>query len=143
MQTADDLGKPSTEIRLRSDLGARKYDIFGTANFFNFKPWAASIEYLLHNNIKQIQNYDQKLVSRFIEGLNRDKYKLLSPESGMKRSTLIFISHNQRSKNKTIYETLRKNGIHIAYRVGSLRVSPHLYNTEECIDQMLVELNDM
>ncbi len=143
MQTADDLGKPSTEIRVRSDLGARKYDIFGTANFFNFKPWAASIEYLLGNDIEQIQNYDQKLVSRFINGLDRDKYTLLSPESGMKRSTLIFISHNQPSKNKTIYGALRKHGIHIAFRVGSLRVSPHLYNTEECIDRVLVKLNEM
>ncbi len=143
MQTADDLGKPSTEIRVRSDLGARKYDIFGTANFFNFKPWAASIEYLLGNDIEQIQNYDQKLVSRFINGLDRDKYTLLSPESGIKRSTLIFISHNQPSKNKTIYGALRKHGIHIAFRVGSLRVSPHLYNTEECIDRVLVKLNEM
>jgi selenocysteine lyase/cysteine desulfurase len=35
------------EHRLRSDLGARAYDVFGTANFLNFIPWAAALEYLL------------------------------------------------------------------------------------------------
>lgn len=143
MQTADDLGKQRDEIRVRSDLGARQYDIFGTANFFNFKPWAASIEYLLGQSIDRIKTYDDRLVSRFIQGLNRDKYDLLSPESGKKRSTLIFISHKQRSQNQAIYEHLRQHGIHIAYRVGSLRVSPHLYNTEECIDQALAILNQV
>lgn len=42
MQTADDLGKEETLPALRDDLGARKYDIFGTANFFNFIPWTTS-----------------------------------------------------------------------------------------------------
>lgn len=47
MQTADDLMQSKGQLQLRSDIGARKYDVFGTANFFNFKPWRASVEYLV------------------------------------------------------------------------------------------------
>jgi len=32
-------------IHLKEDHSARRYDVFGTANFFNYVPWAASIEY--------------------------------------------------------------------------------------------------
>jgi selenocysteine lyase/cysteine desulfurase len=42
----DDLGQEAA-IRLRDDLGAAAYDVFGTANFLNFRPWTASVEYLL------------------------------------------------------------------------------------------------
>ena len=38
------------EYRLRDDLGARAYDVFGTANFLNFAPWAAALEYLLEQD---------------------------------------------------------------------------------------------
>lgn len=34
MQTADDLGKEEGLPAIREDLGASRYDIFGTANFF-------------------------------------------------------------------------------------------------------------
>jgi hypothetical protein len=41
--------KPVDQMRdysLRNDLGARAWDVFCTANFFNFVPWVAAIEYL-------------------------------------------------------------------------------------------------
>ena len=37
MQTADELGEEQGAPALRDDLGARAFDGFGTANFFNFK----------------------------------------------------------------------------------------------------------
>jgi cysteine desulfurase / selenocysteine lyase len=47
------------EHKLRTDLGARAYDVFGTANFFNFLPWTASIEYLLAQGLEAIAAHDQ------------------------------------------------------------------------------------
>src|SRR5262245_49227722 len=54
MQTADDLANEQNVPGLRDDLGARRYDVFGTANFFNFKPWTASVEYLVEQGIENI-----------------------------------------------------------------------------------------
>jgi cysteine desulfurase / selenocysteine lyase len=143
MQTADDLAKEPGAPVLRSDLGARRYDVFGTANFFNFKPWTASIEYLLSQGLENIEEYDQRLVTRLVEGLDPDRYDLHSPRSGPSRSTLVFISHKRPERNNAIYEELRARKIFIAHRAGKLRLSPHLYNTRQEIDEALSVLNSM
>lgn len=72
-----------------------------------------------------------------IEGLDTEKYDLLSPREGGARSTLVFISHKQPSRNSKVYNALKQSGIHIAFRTGKLRFSPHLYNTSEEIDHAL------
>jgi len=142
MQTADDLGKENAEPALLTGLGARKYDVFGTANFFNYMPWTASIEYILEKGVDVIREYDQKLVSRFIAGLDRDTFDVLSPEeAGDRRSTLVFVSHRRRDRNPAVYDLLREKGIYVAYRAGSLRIAPHLFNTETDIDRALAALN--
>ena len=143
MQTADDLAREPGMPVLRSDLGARRYDVFGTANFFNFKPWAASIEYLLDQGLENIEAYDNQLVTRLIEGLDPGRYDLHSPRSGPSRSTLVFISHKQPERNSVVYEELRARKIFVAQRAGKLRFAPHLYNTREDIDQALSVLNSI
>ena len=131
------------DVTLPSDLGARAYDVFGTANFFNFKTWAASIEYLLSWGIEQIADYDSALVSRFINGIDLEKYELISPQNGPARSTLIFISHRKPDLNHEIYETLKQAKVDIAYRRGNLRLSPHLYNTADYMDRVVSVLNSV
>jgi cysteine desulfurase / selenocysteine lyase len=141
MQTADDLAKEQGIPALRDGLGARRYDVFGTANFFNFKPLAASVEYLLAQGIENIEAHDQRLVTRLIQALDPKKYDLLSPRDGAMRSTLVFISHKEPARNSEIYEKLRNENVYVAFRAGKLRFSPHLYNTEAEIDQALSVLN--
>ena len=141
MQTADDLMREQSEVVLREGLGARAYDVFGTANFFNFKPWTAALEYLLAQGIERIAAHDQRLVSRFIDGLDLDKYDLLSPREGTARSTLIFISHKRTEQNAGLYGSLTARGIYPAFRNGKLRFAPHLYNTDADVDAALAALN--
>ena len=74
--TSDDLGQDSLDLTLAEDVGGRRYDVFGTANFFNFAPFAAA-------------------------------------------------------------------GIHVAFRAGSLRISPHVYNTPDDIDRALAALKTL
>jgi selenocysteine lyase/cysteine desulfurase len=59
----------------------------------NFKPWAASIEYLLGIGIEQIAAYDQHLVECFLAGLDPTRYDLRVPQDPARRSTLVFFSH--------------------------------------------------
>jgi selenocysteine lyase/cysteine desulfurase len=143
MQTSDDLAKEQGEPELKSDLGAKTYDIFGTANFFNFKPWNTSIEYLLNQGIAQIADHNNQLVSHLIEGLDRRKYNLISPEAGASRSTLVVISHKEPEQNAAIHKKLLDEGIYCASRSGRLRFSPHLYNTKNDIDAALTILNSV
>jgi cysteine desulfurase / selenocysteine lyase len=134
-----DLNKEG-EHRLRSDLGARAYDVFGTANFLNFRPWAASVEHLLHEGVDEISAYDQRLVTRLIEGLADAGFRFVSPTERRERAAIVVVSAADEALNEPIYEHVRAAGIDIALRGGNLRISPHLYNTHEELDQTIAVL---
>ncbi|MDY7075892.1 MAG: aminotransferase class V-fold PLP-dependent enzyme [Chloroflexota bacterium] len=129
------------EYKLRDDLGAAAYDVFCTANFMNFVPWAAAVEYLLAQDLEQIEMYDDVLVSRLIEGLDLEKYELISPQQGVARSTLVVLTHREPGRNREIFDTLKREGVDVSLREGNLRVSPHLYNTVDEIDNLLSMLH--
>lgn len=139
---AEDLGKEGINIQKPKGLPtARTFDVFGTANFFNFKPWAASVEHLLTLDIGKIAEHNQRLVSHLIKGLNTEKFKLLSPRQGPERSTLVFLSHRDPKRNEEVYTRLKREGVDITFRQGKLRFAPHLYNTDEDIARALAVLN--
>lgn len=141
MLTADDLGREQLDLTLRDDPGAARYDVFATANFFNFKPWAASLEYLLDYGIEAARRHDDELVRRLIDGLDRRKYTVTSPEAGPRRSTLVFVEPRARERAEEVYRALQAARVHAALRAGALRFSPHLYNTPGEIDRALTALH--
>ena len=136
----DDLGG-HREVRLRDDLGAAAWDVFGTANFLNFRPWTASVEYLLGLGAERVAARDQALVERFLQGLDPDRYRLASPGQGPRRSTLVVFGHRRPERTPELYRRLEAAGVDVAFRRGRLRVSPHLYNTEADLDRALEVLD--
>ena len=140
--TADDLGKEHCELCLPAGPPTtRSCDVFGTANFFNFKPWAVAVEYLLGVGIERIAEYDQRLVQHLLDGLDPAKFDVLSPREPTRRSTLVFLAHKERDRNRLLHARLRDEGVDVAYRRGMLRLAPHLYNTREDIDRALALLH--
>ena len=141
--TAADLGGEGGELRLPpGPPTARTYDVFGTANFFNFKAWTASVEYLLEQGLKRIARHDEALVDRLIGGLDRASYDLLSAREGPSRSTLVFVSHRDPARNPEIHRRLKEAGVEVAYRLGKLRIAPHLHNTAAEVDRVLEVLHE-
>ena len=143
MMTAQDLGGAKVEVVLKPRSGARSYDIFGTANFFNARPLTESITDLTGIGIPRIAAHAQALVERFISGLDPKRYRIDSPtEPGERRSTLIFFSDRDPARNPEVHRALAENRIDVAFRAGSLRLAPHLYNSSSDIDRALTVLND-
>jgi len=68
--TKEDLEK-ETLLRLTEIKSARKYDVFGTANFFNFVPFRAAIDYWLGLGLDTVRNHHQTLIDQFIDGLSQ------------------------------------------------------------------------
>lgn len=130
-------GARSTAYELRDDIGASAYDVFGTANFLSFRTWTASLELLLDFGIKNIEDYDNDLVTRLVTGLQSLGYQLVSPTEGPSRSNLVLFTHKDMFKNDVIKAALEERHIHVAEREGKLRISPHLYNTPHDIDRAL------
>lgn len=140
--TAEDLGREDLEPRPPAPENPRRYDIFSPANFLNYAPWAESLELLLDAGPATIEAHDRGLVGRLLEGLDRGRFEVLSPEEPADRSTLVFISHRNRDRNREIHRRLDDDGIDVSFRRGSLRFSPHFYNTDGEIDRALAVLDD-
>lgn len=143
-QTADDLGAEEPEPADPAALGARRFDVFGTASFFNVKPFAASVETLLEAGVGRIEAHDRGLVDRLVEGLlgarAGGKWRLVSPETLEERTPIVVFSHREPERNPAVLVRLRQAGVDVALRRGNLRASPHLHNTEEDVDRLLAAL---
>jgi selenocysteine lyase/cysteine desulfurase len=134
--SADDLAGDFA-YQLRDDLGSRAYDLFCTANFLNYMPWTASIQYLLSHGIEQICAHNEYLVSHLINNLDRRQYAVLSPEQGPAQGSIAILRHRKNEKNRDCFRRLRDAGVDVAFRKGNLRVSPHLYNCQADIERLL------
>lgn len=141
MQTADDLKVSQQMPQIKDGLGARKYDVFGTANFFNFMPWTASVNYLLGLGIETVKEHNDQLISYLIDGLDPEKFEIKSPTDTDDRSTILIVSHRQPNRNPDIFSQLQTQNIYISLRNGRLRFAPHIYNTIEQIDRVLEIMN--
>lgn len=134
MQTGRPLDR-MREVSLRNDLGARAWDVFCTANFLNFVPWIASLEYLLAADPAKVAAYDDALVAKLLSALDENRFELLSPRSGPERSTLVVL--RPRSGDAATWQRrLSASGLDVALREGNLRISPHLHNSHEDIARL-------
>ncbi len=149
-QTADDLaaddlagaGGPSLEA-IRA-AGARRYDIFGTANFFNFKPWAAALEMFAALDPAAVEAHDMALTRRFADGLDPARYARLGegrPGEGSPPASSIVLIRPREVACEVMLERLRRAGLSVAHRRGMLRFSFHLYNESEEVDRALEVLH--
>lgn len=120
---------------MRDDLGARAFDVFDTANFLNFVPWTAALEYLVAAGPAAVASHDAALVQRLVDSLAREPYELVSPETGPSRSSLVVIRPVHGAGVDSIHAALSAAGVDAAVRQGALRLAPHLYDTTADIDR--------
>jgi len=141
IQTADDLEGGDGGDEPTPNLGARRYDVFGTASFFNVKPFAAAVETLLDLGPERVEAHDRALVDRLVDGLldgrQRDHWRLVSPEAPEERTPIVVFGHREPDRNRQVFEQLKEAGVDLALRRGNLRASPHLHNTPEDVDRLL------
>jgi selenocysteine lyase/cysteine desulfurase len=130
-----------TDYSLKKDIGSAAFDVFCTANFLNFVPWRASIDYLSSIGIPAIEEYNHTMVSRLADAISKTRYQLISPREHDSQSAIVAISHRDRRRNSEVYSSLTKAGIDIALRGGNLRFSLHLYNTINEVDNTLSIMN--
>lgn len=130
-------------LRLKDIQTARRFDVFGTANFFNHVPLKTAIDYWLDKGLENVKAHNDALIDRLIAGIRDADYELISPENGKKRSSLVVLSHADRTRNTQIYEILLSRGIYTALWKGNIRLAPHVYNTAQEIDWTVNVLREM
>jgi cysteine desulfurase / selenocysteine lyase len=137
-------GKPLDQIRdyaPRTDLGARAWDVFGTANFLNFIPWIASLEYLLQAGPAAVAGYDDHLVAHLLQRVDDRRFEVVSPVKAPQRSTIVILRLKKAGDVFAWFERLTAMGLDIAVGVDSIRISPHLHNTSEDVDRIVRALS--
>src|SRR5882757_4075485 len=86
-----------------------------------------------------IHDHNQSLINHFFERLP-DGYRLASPRQASQRGVFGCIEVGSRSNTESLYQTLRDEQFVVALREGKIRVAPHLLNSTQDMDRLLVSL---
>jgi cysteine desulfurase / selenocysteine lyase len=132
--TADDLAAPTLDLESITPRRTGRFDVFGTANFFNFVPFAAAVELLLELGIDQVAAYVDGLVTRLLAGIEQGRFRVVCRSDH--RSSLVVVEPLAEQASDVL-ERFAAARVHVAHRRGRIRISPHLYNAPAEIDRAL------
>ena len=108
---------------------------------FNLTVMEASLKFVLNATPTLIHDHNQALISYFFERLP-DGYRLASPRQASQRGVFGCIEVGSRSITESLYQTLRDERFVVALREGRIRVAPHLLNSTQDMDRLLVSLGE-
>ena len=111
----------------------------GSYNSIGLYGLKAAIELLLEGGISNIENYILELTAGLIKGLESKGYRVITPKSDSERAGIVVFESDQHTPTE-LYEMLHDQNIVTAERGSGIRVSPHFYNTESEIVDLLEAL---
>jgi selenocysteine lyase/cysteine desulfurase len=115
------------KFNLKPFHSARRFEI-GTFPYSLLWSMHASLQLLSQVGVKNIEKHNLELLDLLIDYLNDSPYQIRSSLDPKHRSSILSFSGKDIRK---LYERLIKNKILVSFREGSIRVSPHFYNTKE------------
>jgi cysteine desulfurase / selenocysteine lyase len=115
---------------------ARRFDS-GSYNLAGLWGLGASIEWLLEIGTDAIWNRVRLLTDRLVEGVRGKGYRVVSSREASEASGIVAFVSDVHDHNRIVNHLRQEHRTVIAARLGRLRVSPHFYNTEEEIDQLI------
>lgn len=118
-----------------------RWDSSEAASLYNFNltVMEASTKFVLEASPTLIRDHNQTLIDYFFDRLP-EGYRLASPRRASQRGVCGCIDAGSRHDTETLYQTLRDERFVIALREGKIRVAPHLLNSTQDIDRLLVVL---
>ncbi len=115
---------------------ASRFEV-GCPSLYSVLGAQASVQLLLSIGISNIRKRVLTLTSRLIEAIKELGLQLQTPEAPKCRSGIVnFLI----TKPEERVERLNREGMIVSARAHGIRVSPHFYNTEKEIDQLVEEL---
>jgi selenocysteine lyase/cysteine desulfurase len=104
---------------------------------FNLNVMEASTRFVLDAGPALIRDHNQALIEYFFERLP-DGYRLATPRQASQRGVFGCIEAGSRADTESVYQTLRDEGFVVALREGKIRVAPHLLNSTQDMDRLLI-----
>jgi cysteine desulfurase/selenocysteine lyase len=119
--------------------GLSRWDSAEAASIYNFNltVMEASAKFVLDAGPALIRDHNQALIEYFFERLP-DGYRLASPRQVSQRGVFGCIEAGSRANTESLYQTLRDERFVVALRESKIRVAPHLLNSTQDMDRLLV-----
>lgn len=112
----------------------------GTAPISLIHGFKASLELLNGLGVEKIANYLEELTDYLCERLAGRPYDIVSSREPGEKSQIVCIRHKGGLSAMALYAQLMERKIVTAPRNDRLRISPHLYNTSQEIDDLIKSL---
>ena len=114
---------------------ARRFDAPETASFLNRAGLIRSAEFLSEIGVRAVHEHISGLLARLEKDLPKPFRRRASPSrvSG----PILSIEADEVPRVRSAYERLRTEKFRVSLRDDGIRVSPHIYNTEDDIDRFL------
>ena len=87
-----------------------------------------------------VANYLEELTDYLCERLEGKPYEIVSSRAPGEKSQIVCIRHRSGLSAMALYAQLMQRKIVTAPRNNRLRISPHLYNTSQEIDELIKAL---
>ncbi|MGI4788466.1 MAG: aminotransferase class V-fold PLP-dependent enzyme [Janthinobacterium lividum] len=117
---------------------AQRYEE-GSPNALGLVGLDAALSLLEEAGIEAIGTQILSLANHAAEKLEAKGYRVISPREDHQRAGLVMFQHPT-LPNEEVLQTLTEAGVVAAVRGGSLRFSPHFYNTADEIDRAVEAL---
>jgi selenocysteine lyase/cysteine desulfurase len=116
-----------------------RWDSAETASLYNFNLTVmdASAKFVLDASPALIRGHTQALIDHFFERLP-EGCRPASPRQASQRGVFGCIEGGSRGDTECLYHTLRDERFVVALREGKIRVAPHLINSTEDIDRLVL-----
>jgi selenocysteine lyase/cysteine desulfurase len=116
-----------------------RWDSAETASLYNFNLTVmdASAKFVLDASPALIRGHTQALIDHFFERLP-EGCRPASPRQASQRGVFGCIEGGSRGDTECLYHTLRDERFVVTLRDGKIRVAPHLINSTEDIDRLLL-----
>jgi len=114
---------------------ARRFE-YGSLNKLGIIGLGASLSLLLEVGIGTIEERVIDLTDHLCNALARKGYTIFSPREPGEKSGIVSFFH-PRMDTEELFSRIREAGIVISRRGNYIRVSPHFYNTEGEIDELV------
>ena len=112
---------------------ARRFEV-GTLAYQDLAAFSASVELLLEIGIACVATHVGNLIDQMIARMHADGVEIVTPEEPALRAGILTVRPRHAER---VNERLARAGIVCSLREGAIRLSPHMYSTEEEIDRAM------
>ncbi len=120
---------------------ARKFE-YGGMPYTPIYGLTKAIEYIMDLEVENIRNYVMNITQKLMEKLNDLGAQTLTPFNQEQRAGIVAVRFEKMDYDRAV-EELAKEKIVVSKRMNALRISPHIYNTEDEVEKIVQAIKKM